>query len=70
MLRYTERKHWVNGHQVRGGWYHTLAFSLGNRAWMICWGKKKDGTKVLEFHKYILVDDKIKDLREYERGNH
>ena len=32
----TEKKHWVNEHQVRGGWFHTLNVSLGNFGVMIC----------------------------------
>lgn len=34
----TTKKHWVNGYQVRGGWHHTLAFSLFNRGIMFSWG--------------------------------
>ena len=34
----TEKKHWVNGHQVRGGWFHTWTASLAGHAVMICWG--------------------------------
>lgn len=36
----TERKHWQNGHQVRGGYFHTLALSLPlfPYALMFSWG--------------------------------
>ncbi len=38
-MRKTERKHWVNGYQIRGGWHKTLAFSVGNLAVLLAWGR-------------------------------
>lgn len=26
-MKTTERKHWLNGHDVRGGWFHTWAWT-------------------------------------------
>lgn len=39
----TDKKHWVNGHQVRGGFFHTVTFQLPltNKAVMISWGQGK-----------------------------
>lgn len=37
-MQNTSRKHWVNGHQIRGGWFHTFNFSLGGYGFMLCWG--------------------------------
>lgn len=42
-MRTTEKRHWQNGHQVRGGWHHTLALSLGNYAVMFNWGELPNG---------------------------
>lgn len=42
----TEKKHWVNGHQIRGGWFHTLNMSLFSIGVMLSWGKR---TKVTLF---------------------
>lgn len=36
----TEKKYWVNGHQVRGGWFHTYTISLWNYGLLVSWGKK------------------------------
>ena len=37
-MRKTQKKHWINGHQIRGGWHHSLALSLFNIAVMFTWG--------------------------------
>lgn len=43
-MKTTERKHWENGHQIRGGWFHTynLAIELGHVTIgvMVSWGWK------------------------------
>lgn len=42
-MRTTEKKHWVNGHHIRGGFFHTVAFQipLTDKAVMISWGQGK-----------------------------
>jgi hypothetical protein len=50
----TELKHWVNGHQVRGGWFHTLTLSVGRIGLMICWG----GGRMRGIELYKLRGDK------------
>lgn len=35
----TERKHWVNGHQVRGGWFHTFNMNIFSLGIMFSWGR-------------------------------
>ena len=37
----TEKKHWVNGHQLRGGWCNTFNISLLSLGVMISWGGRK-----------------------------
>jgi hypothetical protein len=37
----TQKKHWQNGYQVRGGWFHTFNFSLFSFGFMVSWGKKE-----------------------------
>lgn len=49
-MKKTEKKHWVNGHQVRGGWFHTLNLSLGNQGLMVYWGKGR-----VEIERYQLI---------------
>jgi len=39
-MKKTEKIHWQNGHQIRGGWHHSVALSIGNYAVLICWGRK------------------------------
>ena len=34
----TKRRHWVNGHQIRGGYFHTLTLSCYFYAVMFSWG--------------------------------
>lgn len=34
----TNKKHWVNGHQVRAGWFNTLTLSIFNLGVMFIWG--------------------------------
>lgn len=38
-MKTTEKRYWVNGHQVRGGWFHTLNMSLFYYGVMVSWGK-------------------------------
>lgn len=42
MIFKTEKKHWVNGHQVRGGWFHTLNISLFGYGLQFAWGDKHE----------------------------
>jgi len=51
----TEKKYWVNGHQVRGGFFHTFNFSIFNIGMMISYGCAicKNGTIHLNFYKLI-----------------
>lgn len=47
----TERKHWQNGHQLRGYWFHTFNVSFYFFGVMFSWGKhpnrfKKDNLKI------------------------
>lgn len=37
----TERRHWVNGHQVRGGWFHTFNMSIFSVGLMFSWGGRR-----------------------------
>lgn len=36
----TERKHWVNGHMVKGGWFHVFTFAIPvvDIGILIAWG--------------------------------
>jgi len=45
-MRKTEKNYWVNGHQVRGGWFHTFNVSLFGFGLMISWGKPPTGEKI------------------------
>ncbi len=36
----TEKKHWVNDHQIRGGWYHTLTLSAFSYGVLFAWGSR------------------------------
>lgn len=36
----TEKKYWVNGYQIRGGWFKTLNLSILSYGVMFSWGKK------------------------------
>jgi hypothetical protein len=40
MIIKTTKKHWVNGYQLRMGWFKTYAVSLGQYALMTTWGGK------------------------------
>ena len=55
---YTEKAHWVNGHQVRGGWFHTLNLSLGSYGIMLSWAypKNKGVTKLPHINFYRLKE--------------
>lgn len=35
-MYHTERKHWINGYQVRGGSFWTLTFNISQIGVMIC----------------------------------
>lgn len=37
-MKTTTKKHWQNGHQLRGGWFHTLNLSAFNYGVMLTWG--------------------------------
>ena len=52
-MRKTERKHWQNGHQVRGGYYHILAFSFWKYAIMIGFAHKGHRKISIDFYKLI-----------------
>lgn len=32
----TEKKHWQNGYQIRGGWHKTYALSIGSIGIILC----------------------------------
>lgn len=36
----TEKRYWVNGYQIRGGWFKTYTFSLFGYGVLIAWGRK------------------------------
>lgn len=57
-MKKTEKRHWVNGYQVRGGWHKTLSLSSFNYAVMFSWGRGL----VVELYK--LVGDNIKNQLE------
>ena len=42
-MKTTQAKHWVNGHQVRGGWHHTFTISLCFFGIMFSWGELPNG---------------------------
>ena len=42
-MKKTERKHWQNGHQVRGGWFHTVNLSCYFFGVMLSWGELPNG---------------------------
>ena len=42
-MNISEKKHWQNGHQVRGGWFHTLNFSFLSYGIMFSWGELPNG---------------------------
>ena len=44
-MKTTTKKHWKNGHQIRGGWFHTINLSLGNYGIMISWGELPNGCR-------------------------
>jgi len=44
-MKTTQKKHWQNGYQVRGGWYKTIALSLFNYAIMFSWGELPNGER-------------------------
>lgn len=39
-MKTTEKKHWLNGHDIRGGWFHTWAWTDGTYGVMFSWGWK------------------------------
>lgn len=55
----TERRHWCNGHQLRGGWHHSLALSLPffPYAVMFTWGELPNGYRQdsLQINLYKLI---------------
>lgn len=40
-MQYTQKKHWSNGYQVRGGWFKTYTFRIFNLGIMVSNGKTK-----------------------------
>lgn len=44
-MQTTNKKHWVNGHQLRGGWFHTFNMSIWNYGVMISWGELPNGCR-------------------------
>jgi hypothetical protein len=55
-MKKTEKRYWVNGHQVRGGWFHTFNFQIFNIGIMIDWKKKSVGfTKKTNIYFFKLV---------------
>jgi len=56
-MKTTTKKHWVNGHQIRGGWFHTYTASFGRYGVMLSWGKLPNGYRVdrlkIDFYKLI-----------------
>lgn len=59
----TNKKHWVNGHQVRANWFNTFTLSFFNIGIMFIWGTEPidsrysfNGKRIvsrLEFYKLI-----------------
>lgn len=50
----TDKKHWKNGHEVRGGYFHTLTLSLLNFGLMLTWNKglnKQPRIYIFKFNK-------------------
>ena len=51
-MRKTEKKHWENGHQIRGGGsFHTWTFSIWSFAIMISKGKGK--WPIVNFYQFV-----------------
>jgi hypothetical protein len=43
-MKTTELRHWKNGYQLRGGWFHTLNISILKRMGiMFSWGTLPNG---------------------------
>lgn len=42
-MKTTEKRHWVNGHQLRGGWHHTFCLSIFSLGVMFSWGELPNG---------------------------
>ena len=38
-MQQTQLSHWQNGHQIRGGWFHTFNFNILSLGVMFSWGK-------------------------------
>lgn len=39
-MNITEKKHWLNGHDIRGGWFHTWAWTDDTYGIIFSWGRK------------------------------
>jgi hypothetical protein len=46
-VTFTEKRHWRNGHQIRGGHFHTWAFSFGPFGLMITSSKPRTNLYIL-----------------------
>ena len=51
-MRTTKKSHWVNGHQVRGGTFHTLNGSFYKLGFMLAWDRSKKHVRI-NFFKLI-----------------
>ena len=48
-MKITNKKHWQNGHQTRGGWFHTLNLSFYFFGIMFSWGNFANGSSKYNF---------------------
>lgn len=56
MIETTEKKHWLNGHDVRGGWFHSWAWTDDEYGVLFFWGwKNLLKLPVLKFKIYKLI---------------
>jgi len=51
----TEKKYWVNGHQVRGVNFHTISLSAFGYGIMFCFGSTYKGVFIPYFNTYKLI---------------
>lgn len=56
-MKTTEKKYWVNGHQLRGGWFHTVNISVRSLVVMVSWGTLPNGYRhdslKIKFYKLV-----------------
>ena len=59
----TNKANWVNGHQIRGGWFNTLTISFLNIGIMFIWGINQQKHRFVYDHKKTVCDVKFYKLK-------